>query len=435
MGDQHSPGLIRAMGRWTLTALVINSIIGSGIFGLPSVVAGYLGKQSPLAYLVAAAGMGVVIACFAEVASQFGAAGGPYLYAREAFGRMIGIEVGFFLCLTKVAGAAAAADLFTDYLVEFWPAVREPAARLVVLTVLIGFLAAVNVHGVKSGAAANNVFTVAKLAPLFIFAIGGGIFVLWRHPAVTAVVQGGTSSIRNWFVAVLVLTFPFAGFEGAVVPMAEAKDPRRDTPFALFVALATVTFLYCTIQYVVVSLLPDAAVTDRPLADAARQLWGTAGASLISLGALISVYGYFTAMMLHTPRLVFALGEKGDFPRVLARIHPRYRTPHISILVFTAILWCLAAGGSFKWNVFVSAVGRLLVYGFTCAALPILRRRRPDAPGFRLPGGNVFAAFAVLFVAVLASQMTRAEEFVVVVALMLAGANWLWAGNRRRVST
>src|SRR5271169_6576452 len=115
MEDRESRGLVRAMGRWTLTALVINSVIGSGIFGLPSVVAGYLGRQSPLAYLVAAAGIGVVMACFAEVASQFSAAGGPYLYAREAFGRFIGIATGWSLLLVRLSGAAAGADLFTNY--------------------------------------------------------------------------------------------------------------------------------------------------------------------------------------------------------------------------------------------------------------------------------------------------------------------------------
>src|SRR5579863_8286047 len=164
MESHESRGFIRAMGRWTLTALVINSIIGSGIFGLPSVVAGYVGKQSPLAYLIASIGIGIVIACFAEVASQFGTAGGPYLYAREAFGRFIGIEIAWFLLLLRLTAAAAAANLFTNYLAEFWPAVQEPVTRLFVLAVLVGFVAAVNVRGIKSGAAASNVFTVAKLA-------------------------------------------------------------------------------------------------------------------------------------------------------------------------------------------------------------------------------------------------------------------------------
>jgi len=196
------------MGRWTLTALVINSIIGSGIFGLPSVVAGYMGKQSPLAYLLAAAGIGVVIACFAEVASQFGAAGGPYLYARAAFGRFLGIEIGWLLLLVRLTAAAAAANLFTNYLAEFWPAVQEPIPRLFVLTLLIGSIAAVNIRGVKSGAVTNNLFTVAKLATLILFAIAGGIFLLRAHPPIPAQLQSGASvPVRNWLEAVLVLLF------------------------------------------------------------------------------------------------------------------------------------------------------------------------------------------------------------------------------------
>jgi len=433
MEDHESRGLIRAMGRWTLTALVINSIIGSGIFGLPSVVAGYLGRQSPLAYLVAAAGIGVVIACFAEVASQFGTAGGPYLYAREAFGRFIGLETGWLLLLVRLTAAAAAANLFTNYLAEFWPAVQQPLTRLSVLAALIGFLAAVNVRGIKSGAAASNVFTVAKLVPLILFAIAGGVFLLHTHPAIPGELQGSTSvPVRNWFEAVLVLMFAYGGFEGAVIPMAEAKNPRRDAPFALLVALVTVTLLFCAIQYVVVAVLPRAAMTDRPLADAARQFGGTAGAALISAGALISVYGYLTAQLLHTPRLTFALGENGDFPKFFARIHSRYQTPHSSILVFAAIIWCLAAAGSFTWNVFLSSVGRLFIFGLPCAAFPVLRRKYPGARGYRLPAGSLFAVLGVFFMALLASRMSRGEGIVLLITTAIAMANWLWARNRRQ---
>src|SRR5713226_4244999 len=172
------------MGRWTLTALILNTVVGSGIFGLPSVVAGYVGRWSPLAYLIAAAGVAVIMACFAEVASQFGESGGPYLYTREAFGRFLGIETGWLLWLVRLTGAAAAADLFTSYLAELWPGVKEPLPRLAVLSLLIGFLAIVNYRGVKSGAVASNVFTVAKLSALISFAIAGGIFLLRAHPAV-----------------------------------------------------------------------------------------------------------------------------------------------------------------------------------------------------------------------------------------------------------
>lgn len=433
MENQVSEGLIRAIGRWTLTALVVNSIIGSGIFGLPSVVAGYVGKQSPLAYLFAAVGIGVVIACFAEVSSQFGAAGGPYLYAHEAFGRFIGIGVGWLLWLVRLTAAAAAANLFTNYLAEFWPAVQEQGPRLVVLAALIGFLAAVNVRGVKSGAAASNLFTVAKLAPLITFAIAGGVF-LWRTHSPIPVEMGGSSTsvpLRSWLEAVLVLMFAYGGFEGALIPMSEAKDPRRDTPFALLVAMVTVTLLYCTIQYVVVAVLPAATVTDRPLAVAARQMWGTDGAILISAGALISVYGYLTAQMLHTPRLTFALGEQGEFPRFFARIHARYRTPYVSIFVFAGIVWCLAAAGNFKWNVVLSSVGRLFIYGFTCAALPILRHKSPNADAYRLPAGNLFAVLGVLLMVVLASRTHQSEGIVILVTMAIAIANWYWTRGRR----
>jgi basic amino acid/polyamine antiporter, APA family len=419
------------MGRWTLTALVINSIVGSGIFGLPSVVAGYLGSYSPLAYLIAAAGIGIIIACFAEVASQFGSAGGPYLYVREAFGRLPGIEVGWLLWLVRLSAAAAAANLFTNYLAEFWPAVQGELPRLVVLTILIGTLTLVNYLGVKSGAIVSNVFTVAKLLPLFGFAIGGGLFLLYAHrePSVVTALDA-RGSTQDWFQAVLVLMFAYGGFEGAVVPMAEAKDPRHDVPFALYTALATTTILFCAIQYVVVAVVPSAAVTDRPLAVAARLLWGTPGATLISLGALISVYGYLSAQLLHTPRLTFAFGERGDFPAMFARIHGRFRTPHNSILVFAGIVWTLAALGNFKWNVLISSVGRLIIYGLVSASLPALRRRRTPIQGYRLPAGNLFAALGVVFMLALMSRINRREGIVVLVTMTIALVNWLWVRNR-----
>jgi amino acid transporter len=224
--------------------------------------------------------------------------------------------------------------------------------------------------------------------------------------------------------------FAYGGFEGALIPMAEARNPRRDAPFALFVAMLAVTFLFCAIQYVVVAVLPDAAATDRPLAAAAHQINGTLGAALISAGALISLYGYLSAQMLHTPRLTFAMGERGDFPRLFARIHPRYRTPYVSILAFAAIAWGLAAAGSFKWNVILSSIGRLIIYGVTCASLPILRRKKPNAPAFRLPFGNQFAALGVLLMILLASRTGRSEGIVIAVTMAIAVANWLWVRER-----
>lgn len=418
--------LVRALGRWSLTALVINTIIGSGIFGLPAIAAEFVGRWSPFAYLLAGAGAGIIMACFAEVASQFREAGGPYLYAREAFGRFAGIEIGWFTWLARLTAAAAGGNLFTNYLAEFWPQVKAPGLRLGVLALLFGILAAVNVRGVKSGAAVSNVFTVAKLLPLAAFAVGGVVFVLLKPSVLPPVSPVAAPTVRDWLNGVLVVLFAYGGFEGALVPMSEAKDPRRDAPFALYTALATTTLIFCTIQVVVVEVLPTAAITDRPLAAAASQFWGRAGALLISAGALVSVTGYLSAVMLHAPRLTFALAERRDFPSFFARIHPRYRTPHVSILVLAAIVWTLAAIGNFKWNVVISMAGRLFTYGSVCAALPMLRRKRPAAPSYRLPAGTFFAAAGMLFMLALVSQMGRGEWAVIVATMAVALVNWLW---------
>jgi amino acid transporter len=353
------------------------------------------------------------------------------LYARVAFGRFVGIEMGWLVWLVRLTAAAAGADLFTNYLAEFWPDVTKPLIRLAVLTILIGFLAFVNYRGVKTGAVVSNVFTVAKLLPLFSFAIAGGIFLLHTHPVIRSVTPSGAPvPMRNWLQVVLVLMFAYGGFEGAVVPMAEAKNPRRDAPFALSTALATVVILFCAIQYVVVAVLPAAAATDRPLALAARQMWGPPGAMLITVGALISVYGYLSAQMLNTPRLTFALAERGDVPSVFSRIHPRFHTPHVSVFFFAGSVWCLAAMGNFKWNVLISSAGRLFAYGFVCASLPVLRRKCVDAAAYRLPAGDLVAALGIIFMLVLVSRMRFGGWVVILITMGIALANWLWARNR-----
>ena len=159
-------GLVRAIGRWSLTALTVNSVIGSGVFGLPSTVAALLGKNSVLAVLIAGLAIGVIMACFAEVASQFAEAGGPYLYARAAFGRLMGILVGWMLYLSQSAAPAANANLFVLYLAEFWPAAKEFWLRVLILTLLIWVLAFINILGARQGTAVSNAFTVAKILPL-----------------------------------------------------------------------------------------------------------------------------------------------------------------------------------------------------------------------------------------------------------------------------
>ena len=420
--------LVRAIGRWSLTALVVNSIIGSGVFGLPSDVAGKLGRFSPAAVLLAGAGMAVIFACFAEVASQFHQAGGPYLYARAAFGQGMGILVAWLLFLGQVTAPAANANLFVIYLGEFWPHATDPLPRALILTVLVGLLAFINIRGVRAGARVSNFFTAAKLLPL-LAVIGMGLWVLHAHPAAPAP-AAFTITTQNWMKAVLLLVFAYGGFETALVPMGEAKDPRRDAPFAVFAALAICTAIYVLIQWVVVGVLPDAGHSGRPLADVARIAIGPVGAGLVTVGALIAFYGYLSAKILAMPRVTYALAEQGDFPRAFAAIHPRFQTPYVSILVFAALVWAFALSGEFKWNVTLSAIARLLYYAICCAALPVLRRKQPGSAGFHLPGGNILAVLAVLMCAALITQVDFGQSMIVAATVAIALLNW--AVVRRR---
>jgi len=347
--------------------------------------------------------MGIIMACFAEVASQFSEAGGPYLYARTAFGRIVGILVGWALYLSQTAAPAANANLFVIYLAEFWPRVKQPQPRFLVLTLLVWVLALVNLRGVRQGAVVSNVFTIAKILPLLMVVLAGAAVTIihpvpWKGPA--------TYSASAWMNAIFLLIFAYGGFESALAPTGEARNPARDTAFALFVALVSCTVIYALVQWVVVGVLGPNATSDRPLAEVARFTMGNRGAGLVAIGALVSVYGYLSAKLLGMPRVTFALAEQGDLPRVFAAVSMRFHTPWFSILVFSSAVWVLALIGSFAWNVTLSVAARLFYYGIVCAALIALRRRRAQPGGFRLPRGPLWAVLGVLIILVLAVAKT-----------------------------
>jgi basic amino acid/polyamine antiporter, APA family len=431
-GQSTSTALIRTIGRWSLTALVINSIIGSGIFGLPSVVSGRVGHLAPVAYFVAGAGMAVIAGCLAEVASQFHETGGPYLYARETLGRFWGIQIAWMMWLSRIAAASGTANLFTTYLGQVFPRATEPVYRLTILTVLVGVLAVVNYVGVKSGARASDFFTALKLLLLGTF-IGAGLWWISAHGTVIPAPLTHAVEPRDWLEATLVLVYAYGGFEAVLLASGEMRDPRHDVPIALMIGIAVVAVIYMLVQVVVSGTLSDPAATQRPIADSAMAVLGSRAAAAISIGALFSIYGYLSANMLHTPRLTFALAERGDIPAIFARIHPRFRTPDVSIVLYTAFLLAFTLAGSFRWNITLSAIVRLFAYGSIAIALLILRKRNPGADAFRLPGGPVLAIVAIVFCMVLLARAPLSNSTAVLATSAVAALNW--ALVRKRTAT
>jgi basic amino acid/polyamine antiporter, APA family len=416
-------GLVRAIGRWSLAALIVNCIIGSGVFGLPSVLAGLLGRASILAVLLAAVAMGVIMACVAEVSSRFAETGGPYLYAREAFGRFMGIQVAWLLWFVRMTASAANANLFVMYLGEFWARATQPTPKFVILTLLIGVLAAINFRGVRAGTGVSNAFTAAKVGALGLVCVAGAIYLIATHREIPR--PAVSSTAHDWAQAMVLLVFAYGGFEAALVSAGEAKDPRRDMPFGLFAALIICAVIYGLIQWVVVGVLPDPGHSVRPLADMARIVMGRGGAVLIALGALFSTYGYLSGNMLATPRITFALAERGDFPSVFGLVHPRFCTPYFSIFVFAMLVLLFAWFGTFAGNATLSAGSRLFYYGVICAALPVLRRKQKTPAVFQLPAGAVMAVLGVLLCAGLLTRIEYNKSLILVAAVAIAFLNWL----------
>ena len=418
-----------------MVAMVVNGIIGSAVYGLPSEISRLLGAASPWAYVIAAIGTGAVMACFAEVGSQFPEAGGPYLYARATFGQFWGIEMGWLNWLVRVASAAANANVFVAYLAQFFPSLGEGVARAVILAVLLGALAVINVCGVKAGLGVNNALAAAKLVPLLVFAFAGILLVHGAAPtrAITWLGREGLTP-GDWLAAILLLVFAYGGFEIGLYSMGEARNVRRDAPFAMFTGIAVVFVVYTLVQVVVLRALPDAAASKAPLAEASLRFLGAGGWAFMSVGALLSVYGNLSSSLLNGPRLTFALAERGEFPRMFAAVSERFRTPYVSIVIYSVLVYALSLYGSFRWNAVLAAVGRVFTYGIVCLAVIALRRQRPDADAYRLPWAPLWVSTGVIFLLAAAMRMGWGNLIAVGALTVVALVNWMWVRRAQGVA-
>jgi basic amino acid/polyamine antiporter, APA family len=385
------PELIRGLGRWDLTAIAINTIIGTGIFILPARATGLIGTYSLFAIIACALIIALIVLCFAEVSSRFDTTGGMYLYAKEAFGPVVGFEVGWLYWVVRVATFAANCNALLIYLGFFFPSAVEGFPRIAIITSVVLLMTVINIIGIRESAIMTNVFTIGKLLPLLIFATVGSFFI---DPANFKFEQ--LPEYGKFSEAVLLLIYAYVGFEAAVIPAGETKDPQKNLPFALLTALTVCTILFILIQIVAVGILPDLANSQRPLADAAAKFMGGFGAAFIALGALISILGNLNGGFLAATRLPFAMAEENELPKVLSRTHSHFKTPFVSILATALVTLVLTVQSTFFTAVTVATITRLLVYATTCLALPVFRRRSdvPDARFFA-PLGVVAAILSL----------------------------------------
>lgn len=422
-----APRLIRAIGRWALTAAVINSVIGSGIFGMPAPLAGLLGAWSPLAVLFAGISIFIIILCFAEVSSRFDDAGGPYLYTRTAFGPAAGFQVGWLHVWTRFLTAAAVLNVFASYLGVLVPWVTTTTGRAVAMTAAMAIVTAINVRGVRQTSWTINLFTVAKLLPLITVALLG-LLSIDRTVLASQVVTE-----MKWNEAILLLVFAYGGFESAVIAASESRDPKRDTPFALVSALLGVMLIYGLVQLAIVGVLPNAAASKAPIGDALGVLIGPAGALLGSVAVLVSVYGWLMGYGLMTPRILFSMAERNEMPRFLASVHTQFRTPHAAIIFNSALGLGFGLISNFAQLATFSAITRLGIYAVTCAALIRLRKTQGQSEHFRTPGGVVLAVIGMVFCVWLLSTRTLSQAWFLPVLVAVGWVVWRMAGTRHKV--
>jgi basic amino acid/polyamine antiporter, APA family len=422
---------IRSMGRWTMTALVTNCIVGGGIFGLPGELTRLLGRASPFAMIFAALGMALIVACFSEVASQFSEPGGAYLYVRTAFGSFAGMQIGWFDLLNVIGSVAALANLFVDYLAPFLPGTLNSWNRALLLAILIAIPTAMNYRGVRSGANLSSLTTLAKLLPLAVLVVVG-MKHFARQPQLMPVSEITSPGLWNWVRALAFLLWAFGGWEDSVLPTGEVREPRRTIPFALGMGLLGCAVIYMLLQFIVVATI-GTNTTDAPLTVTASVLLGRSGAAFVAVAALVSIYGWISAAMLYGPRLTYSLAAQGEFPALFGTLHPRFHSPAAAIVVYALTAWVLAASGTFLWLVAVTAGSMMVLYAAVCASLIRLRTLRPNVDAFRIPLGRVLSIVGIALTVGLITGLKRSQLLMMCVTGAIAAANWLWAKRHRMV--
>lgn len=415
--------LIRAIGVPSLTANIVNATIGAGIFVLPAAMAKGLGPAAPLAFLCCALAMVLFVTCFAIAGSRVSLTGGLYAYVEVAFGRYIGFLAGILYCLTAICAVAGIVNVFISSIAGIVPALNDPALRIAVMALVYGSLVFINVRGVREGAGAVTVVTLAKLLPILLF-VGVGIFFI--HPSNLGWSVWPTS--KSLGENVVLLMFAFVGIEVALIPSGEVKNPTRTVPRSIYLALAITTVIYVMIQVVGQGTLGAdlAKYKDAPLAEAALIFLGPIGRTILLAGATVSAFGFVTSDILSSPRMIFALGRDGTLPSWFAHVHPRYRSPDIAIYAYTLLAFILSVTGSFEQLALLSNVAVLLMYLLCFAAcLRLLQRHPPGRQAFSFPGMTIVPILAMIAVIWILAHATW-REFAVN-ALVLALASVLYA--------
>jgi basic amino acid/polyamine antiporter, APA family len=430
--EQTDHQLIRGIGIPALTANIVSSTIGAGIFVIPAAVARGLGSAAPLAFVCCAIAMVLFVTCFAIAGSRVSLTGGLYAYVEVAFGRYIGFLAGILYFLTALGAVAGVVNVLANSVALVFPVLGSPTIRILVMLAVYGSLVLINLRGVRKGAGAVTVITIAKLLPLLLFICAGFFFI-----SLPDLSWSGWPTSKSLGDAVVLLMFAFVGIEVALIPSGEVKNPARTVPRSAYLALVVTTTIYILIQVVAQGTLGGdlSNYPDAPLAESAAKFLGNIGRTILLAGATISAFGFVTSDILSSPRMIFAFGRDGALPGFFAHVHPRYRSPDVAIITYATLAFVLSISGTFERLAVLSNVAVLLMYLLCCASCWVLLKRGVGSDGqpFTFPGMKVIPALAIVAIIWILAHAT-VREFVVT-GIVLAVASILYlirVGVRRK---
>lgn len=424
--------LIRGIGIYGSAFLVLNGMIGAGIFALPSAVAANAGILSPWLFLAVGLLIITVVLTFAELSSYFRISGGPVLYASRAFGPLVGFSTGWIYYVSRAAAIAANSNAMAVYLGAVWPWFDSRAGHSTVVLAVCAGLTVVNVRGVKDSVRTLAFFTFFKVVPLLIMILLGlqsvtpEILFPERLPTIEDL--GGTT---------LLLIYAFVGFEQVLITAGETAKPKVTIPKALILTMIATGFLYFLIVLVYVAVLGVDTDASATLVDVGRRLAGPVGAIAITLTAIFSIGGNLAGTMLAVPRATFSLAEHQLLPRWFGQVHERYSTPANSVIFLGVLAALLGLSGSFVFLATASSLTRLITYIVCIAALPVIKDKADTstlARAFRIPGGYTIPAVGFVLCLWVASH-SSAESWKLTAILLIVGLVLYWLeqiGIRKR---
>lgn len=384
-------------GLFSIILLGINAIVGTGIFLLPNRAYAEVGVNSIYVIIFDAFLVISIALCFAEMGGMYKNNGGPYIYAKEAFGNFVGFEVGIMKWAIAIIAWAAMAMGFPTALGAVWTPAQNSIVQKVIAISIITLLGIMNIMGVKISKIMNNIVTTGKLLPLILF-ITVGIFFIKGSNFVNPVIENGEIVLKGTFgSAALLIFYAFTGFESIGVAAGDMDNAKKNVPIAICIVLALVAVIYTLIQVNSIGILgPALATTETPVATASEAFLGKWAGSLVTAGTLISIGGINIASSFLTPRSGVAMSDENQLPSIISKRNSK-DVPYVAVIISCVLTALITLTGSFTTLAAISVVSRFAQYIPTCLAVPVMRKKAPNMErGFVIPFGPAIPIIAIV---------------------------------------